>query len=279
MKVAVTGASGFLGRQIVAELSARGIAVLAVARRAAPAAAGVEPVVVADYAETPYADVLVHLAEESRLDIADQQGEALIAGNVERLRHLLESRRFARVLYGSSAAVYGDATPRPHRAGDELAGASVYARAKQACEREVLAAGGIALRFANIIGPGMSDSAVLSRVLAQIPGRGDLSVYDDSAVRDFLWGADMAACVAALSTTPVTGAFNVGSGEGTSVRQLAELALAVAGESHRKVVSGPRAARASQLVLDIDATRAATAWQPRVRLDAAIHQLLQFRHV
>jgi len=62
-------------------------------------------------------------------------------------------------------------------------------------------------------------------------------------------------------------------------RRLAELALAVAGESHRKVVSGPRAAHASQLVLDIDATRAATAWQPRVRLDAAIHQLLQFRHV
>jgi len=279
MKVAVTGASGFLGRQIVAELSARGIAVIAVARRAASAPAGVETRTVSDYAETPAADVLVHLAEESRLAVAEQEGEALIAGNVARLERLLAARRFARVLYGSSAAVYGDASPRPHCADEALAGTSIYARAKQACERVVLAAGGVALRFANIIGPGMSESAVLSRVLAQIPGAGDLSVHDDSAVRDFLWGADMAACVAALVTGRAAGAFNVGSGEGTSVRRLAELALEVAGESHRKVVSGPRAAHASQLVLDIDATRAATAWQPRVRLDAAIHQLLQFRHV
>lgn len=279
MKVTVTGASGFLGRRIVAELASCGMEVVAVARRDVPVGDGIESRLVENYDDVPEADVLVHLAEESRLHVAEQSPDHHRTLNVERVRGFVRSRRFPRILYGSSGAVYGDNSPYPHRADEVPAGTSAYACSKLACEREVLAEGGVVLRFANIVGPGMSDTAVLARVLAQIPGSGDLAVRDDSAVRDFLWNGDMATCVTGFVAGHASGVFNVGSGEGTSVRQLAELALTVAGESHRKVVSGPRAGRPSQLILDVAATRAAINWQPRARLDAAIRQILESRHV
>jgi dTDP-L-rhamnose 4-epimerase len=125
----------------------------------------------------------------------------------------------------------------------------------------------------------MSPTAVLSRVLSQIPGTGDLVLRDDSAVRDFVWSGDAAACVAAFVAAPVVGPYNVGSGEATTVRRLAEIALAVAGQSHRSVVCESRAARASQISLDITETSRAVAWQPRVSLDAAIRKILESRHV
>jgi UDP-glucose 4-epimerase len=279
MDVAVTGASGFLGSRIVRELSARGHSVLAVSRRAITAPMGVESWVATDLHDLPAADVLVHLAEESQLAAAEEKGERHVAENLMRVRAAISGGRFPRIFYGSSAAVYGDSSPYAHRADEPFAGASVYARAKFACEREVLAAGGVALRFSNIVGPGMGESTVLARVLAQIPGAGDLQVRDDSAVRDYLSHDDMAACVAALVVTDATGAFNVGSGAGTSVRTLAERALSVAGESHRRVVSGERAALTSQLIVDIAATSAAANWLPRVSLDAAIREILESRHV
>jgi UDP-glucose 4-epimerase len=279
MDVAVTGASGFLGQRIVKELSACGHAVLAVSRRAAPVPPGVDSLVVTHLHDLPPAAVLIHLAEESRLMAAEEAGDRHIADNVARVRALIAGGRFARILYGSSAAVYGDSSSRPHRPDEPLAAGSVYARAKIACEQEVLAAGGVALRFANIIGPGMGETTVLSRVLAQIPGTDDLQVRDDSAVRDYLSHDDMASCVAAFVAGDAAGAFNVGSGVGTTVRELALRALAVAGESGRRVVSGVRAARASQLVLDITATSGAVNWFPRVSLDAAIREILESRHV
>ncbi len=252
---------------------------LAVSRRPWAAPAGAEQHIVGDYLETPAADVLVHLAEENSLQAAHQAGEEHLERSAGRLRGLERSGRFARIVYASSAAVYGDESPLPRRPDEPVEPRTIYARAKLLCEQVVLGAHGVALRFANIIGPGMSANSVLSQVLAQIPGGGDLRVRDDSVVRDFLWCGDMAACVAAVARSRVSGVFNVGSGQGCSVRELARLALAAAGESHRRVVSELQPARVSTLVLDIAATRAAFGWNPQVRLDAAVTEILESARV
>ena len=279
MKVAVTGASGFLGQTIVEELAGKGHEVLAISRRASGLPTGARRLVVEEYEDLPSAEVLVHLAEQSSVQVAEQSGDQHLAHTVRRTLGLAKSGRFARILYASSGAVYGDLSSHPHRPQEVPAGTSIYARTKIECERAVLGAGGVALRLGNVIGANMSPSAVLARVLAQIPGSGDLLLRDDSAVRDFVWIGDVASCVAAFVAAPVVGPFNVGSGEAISVRRLAETALAVAGEAHRAVVSETRAPHASQLSLDIADTTRAVAWKPRMRLDAAIAKILESRHV
>jgi nucleoside-diphosphate-sugar epimerase len=279
MKVAVTGASGFLGTSIVGELLTKGHEVLAVSRSAAAWPSGVVAHLVEDYEATPAADVLVHLAEQSSVQAAEQAAENHRIRTVERTRALVESERFGRVIYGSSGAVYGDGSGRAHRPDETPAGTSIYARTKLACERLVTDAGGVALRLGNVIGPRMSPASVLARVLSQIPGEGDLVLRDDSAVRDFVWVEDVAACVAAFTTSRVSGPFNVGSGEACSVRHLAGIALQVAGEPHRRIVSEIHNESPSHLALDISDTERAIAWRPRVKLDAAIRKILESRHV
>jgi nucleoside-diphosphate-sugar epimerase len=279
MKVAVTGASGFLGTYIVGELLTRGCEVLAISRRTVALPEGAETLVVTDYLDLPAADALIHLAERSSAQVPPQEATEYSARTIERTRALVQGGRYAYILYGSSGAVYGDQSPLPHHPDESPVGTSIYARTKLACERLVMEAGGAALRLGNVVGPRMSATTVLARVLEQIPGSGQLCLHDDSAVRDFIWVGDVAECLAAFLPKKVSGAFNVGSGQACSVRRLAETALQMAGESHRPIVSETRSSSPSQLVLDISATERAVSWTPRTRLDAAIRKTLESRHV
>ena len=60
MIIVVTGASGFVGRRVVAKLLAKGVAVCAVARHPVEFP---DSVVVDNYFDTPAGDILIHLAE------------------------------------------------------------------------------------------------------------------------------------------------------------------------------------------------------------------------
>lgn len=273
--VAVTGASGFLGRRLVRALDACGVDVLPVARRPAPWLPR-PAVVVADYAETPIADVVVHLAEPN------ERVRALEAGG----RHVAAVRavtkavlgRAGRLIYASSGVVYGTDTERPRRPDDPTPADDPYARGKLSCEALVTGAGGTVVRLANLFGLGMADSTVVSAILSQIPGEGPLYVFDDAPVRDFLCVDDAAEALALICRTEeVCGIFNVGYGRGLSIGKFAQLALAVAGEAHRPVQATRPGGRPSSLVLDISATEQRLGWRPRHDPAAALSQLISIR--
>jgi UDP-glucose 4-epimerase len=274
MTVVVTGASGFLGRALVAVLSARGERVVAVARRPLPALPGIEAVRVADYAETPRGDVLVHLAEPAALAAAEQAGAAHEEAMLGTLDRLLAGG-FRRVVYGSSAVVYGDRLAHPRRPDEAPEPASLYARTKLADERMVLAAGGVAVRLANLYGPGMAASNVLSDVLRQLGNPGPVRVRDTAPVRDFLWVGDAAVGLAAIALGEATGVYNLGTGSGTSIDELARLLLEIAGKPRREIVATAPGDRPSTLVLDVEATDAAFGWRPQTSLASGLRMLLK----
>src|SRR4051794_33403107 len=100
MKVVVTGASGFIGRALVAALSQLNVEVVAVSRRRCPTAATAE-VVVRDYSETPPGDILVHLAESNNQSTIEQIGDHYVTDALARLEGML-AKRYQRVVYASS---------------------------------------------------------------------------------------------------------------------------------------------------------------------------------
>ncbi|HYH43976.1 MAG TPA: NAD-dependent epimerase/dehydratase family protein [Burkholderiales bacterium] len=180
MKVAITGASGYVGSLLVRAHAARGDAVHALAREAAavPAVPGVTPYVAdlgapADVPDTFFegAAVLYHCAAE----IARE--EVMQAVNVEATRALLTRARGAvgHWVQLSSLSVYG--TPR---AGiiDEESPASPrtrYAQTKLDAEALVADLGRGAftctiVRPATIVGPGMRNQSL--RALIDAVGRG-----------------------------------------------------------------------------------------------------------
>jgi nucleoside-diphosphate-sugar epimerase len=269
MRVAITGASGFIGSHLLRAFD-DSADVVGVSRRAT---ADGRLVRVADYADAPPAEVLVHLAENSSRGDAQHQGDAYERAAVATIERLV-AKGFGRIVYVSSAAVYGDVASHAHPVTDEVAASDVYTRAKLACEARVLAAGGTVARVANLFGPGMSRNNVVSTILAQLTTDGPVRVIDDTPVRDFLWIGDAADALRLMTELPRPGVYNVGSGAGTSIRELARVALDCADQPWRDIVAAAKSGRPSCTVVDISATVCDLGWQPRTSLRDGLERLI-----
>jgi UDP-glucose 4-epimerase len=271
--ITVTGASGFLGKALVEVLCARDIATQAIARRPVSVPRGGSSLCVRSYDETPEGTLLIHLAEERSIVGAEAAGERYRNGNAAVLAKLLA--RFDRVVYASSAAVYGDNKTHRRKSTEAVEPAGIYAQAKCAAEEQVLQAGGTVARLSNLYGAGMAPDTIIAEIVAQIPGSAPLTVRDGKPVRDFLWVDDAAAGMADLAQSALGGVFNLGTGIGTSIAAVARTALALTGQDARPVIETRPSHRASCLILDAEDTRAATGWAARTNLDEGLSRLLQ----
>lgn len=269
MKFVVTGASGFLGRAMIQDLANIGIDAVGVSRHPCRGCIQVE-----SYAHSPGGDVLVHLAEASDRAYAQANSPLYEQRSLATLDALL-NKGFSRVVYASSAVLYGDQEQSLRRGSDPVYVKDAYSRLKLASEKAVLNHGGIVARLVNLYGPGMSESNVLSTILGQIRQDGPVRVLDASPERDFLWISDAARAMALMAMGEATGVFNIGSGQGVSIRELANLVLDAAGQAGRPVESASASNRFSKLVVDIAQTREVFGWYPAVTLVEGISTLVK----
>jgi UDP-glucose 4-epimerase len=255
--IVITGASGFLGRAVTTRLASLGFAFTAVSRRCAPGFYNV-----ADYIDTPAGDVLIHLAEEPDRAKVNALGadyfdhSALVVDTL--------SRRASTIIYVSSGVVYGDANDKPFDTAAVVTPTDGYSRSKVRNEAIALSAGGTVLRLSNLFGFGMSPHNVINDIARQLCRYGPLKVRDDRPVRDFLSANAAADAIALLVKKPVPGILNIGSGVGTSIRELALLALRVVGQEDREIAVTHPASRHSVNILDITETQRLLGWSPNI---------------
>lgn len=254
--IVITGASGFVGQALLYYLNRIEVPAIGVARQQCK-----------DLTASKNA-VLVHLAQRPDASGSFDDSDIELCDTLSRMswRH---------VVYASSAVVYGDTKSYPRSPEEPLAASSDYTHMKLACEAIISRAGGTSLRMTNLYGPGMHDTTVISKILCQIPGTGCLRLEDLSPIRDFLWIEDAVRClVAALQIMP-GGVFNVGSGCGVAVGDVAQLALELAGERSRDVVGDEDASLPiSCLILDIQKTKTMLHWSPEIDIRAGLSLLL-----
>jgi nucleoside-diphosphate-sugar epimerase len=273
--VVVTGASGFLGSHLIAELRLQKSNTIAVTRRKTNynTMANVEWRTLSDYSRTqvPQGATVVHLAESSD-SAAYQRDPDLGNSQLKIIGALLESK-FARFIYVSSAAVYGDQHSLQHQPDERPTPTSAYGRAKLACEVATLEAGGIVARPSNLYGPQMSDRNVLSQILEQKDPAKPVMVQSLGPVRDYLWIGDFIAGLVKLVRSDKSGCFNFGSGVATTVGELIGVVLAARGQTGRRIeASGFESP--SSLLVDISKTCASLDWAPQIGLAAGIAQLV-----
>lgn len=231
---------------------------------------------VESYADTPAIPgaTLVHLAEERDIGVAEARGDEFVEQSTGLVKVLLAGN-YKRVVYASSAAVYANGGSVPLTPGCAVSTARVYARAKLACEELVREAGGVVLRIANLYGPGMAENNVISDVVKQVnSARGEILLRDLTPVRDFLWVGDAAVAVADAAEGKPIGVFNVSSGQGTSVAELARMILDVLGATDLDVRARAEKGNESTLVLDPSATTEAFGWRPQMSLRAGLERML-----
>lgn len=271
MRIVVTGVSGFLGGAVLKNLTDNGFECIGVSRRG-----GVGHLQVTDYSCSPVGDVLIHLAEINDRAYANQLSSEY-ENMASRTLHALLSNGYSKVIYASSGVVYGDDNCKPHKETDPVNASDIYTCVKMASEHCVLSRGGVVARFSNIYGPGMATGNVLSHILSQIGNSGPVRLKDTNPVRDFLWIEDAADAIVQMVSQSLDGVFNVGSGIGTSIRELAHETLKAANQSDREVLSDQSVRKASCIILDITKTSAALDWYPSVPLNEGLTQLINLQ--
>ena len=291
MRVLLTGASGFLGRRLGAALVARGEDVVGVCvdHHGVPRGVDFHHVDVRDRAGVAEIvaevdpGVVIHLAALSHVGESWLRMPEYFSVNVLGTENVVEAARGRRLLFASSAEVYG-AVPEPEQPiaeSRELAPRSPYALTKAAGERLVLAAGGVVARCFNLVGAGQAPTFALPSFAAQLAaiaaGRVPpvLKVGNLGARRDFVHVDDGADGLARLAERGESGAvYNLAGGEAFSIAEALERLIGVAGLSVA-VEEDPQRLRPIDVpLLAGDATRLrALGWSPRRGLDVALAEL------
>ena len=242
----VTGGAGFIGSHLAARLAARGETVRILDNHASgrtenPAAISSQIELIRGDVRDPDAvrracagvRVVFHEAAEISVprSLADPMGTYDV--NVTGTLNLLIAARDAgcgRLVFASSAAVYGDAPKLPKNERMELAPRSPYAASKLAGEElcrlfdRVYGIETVALRYFNVFGPGQNPdspyAAVIPRVVAALQ-RGEQPVIygDGEQSRDFVHVDDVVeANLRAAAAPGVSGmVFNVATGRAVTV--------------------------------------------------------------
>jgi nucleoside-diphosphate-sugar epimerase len=272
--VVVTGASGFIARAVVPLLRATGgVSVVPVSRRRVPGGTQVS-----SYEEAPAGDVLIHLAEDNdRARVSQAPPE--YARQVRATLAALRRKGYSRVVYASSGVLYGDRRAHAHDVDDEIVASDAYAALKRDCELEILGwSGGVVARLSNVYGPAMAEGNVVSTIVRQIPGHGPLRVSDTRPIRDFLWVDDAARGLTAMALgRPAGDVFNLATGIGTSVGDIAVAALAAAGERTRPVAGANEGRCASVMILNPAGTARTYGWRAEVTVTLGLSMLVQQR--
>ena len=293
MKVLITGAGGFVGRHLSACVCAAGYDVVALLGPPDAPLEGIEASVIqgdirdADLMDKVIAgvDCLIHAAGPPSV-AASFADPALFAGvhvqGTATVMHAAAKAGVSNVIHVSSAEVYGGGGSTLVREDHICAPLSPYGSAKFGAEwmaRAILAASDVALtilRPFSLYGPGQRMDSLIGTILMQLADGGPVQLRDLSPVRDYLHIADFCELVLAASTSPAKfRLLNACSGEGISVGQLAEAAMAAAGLPVDVRQDGPdRPADISRLIGCRAAAAAELAWKPRVSLNAGITSMI-----
>jgi GDP-4-dehydro-6-deoxy-D-mannose reductase len=291
VRVLVTGANGFLGRHLVAALARAGDEPvgLALERGVVPASV---PFVVADVTDREAVeravdetdpDAIVHLAALSHVGESWQRIDRYWAVNVVGTDHVAAAARGRRLVFSSSAEVYGavDELELPIAESRPPSPRSPYALTKAIGERTALAAGAVVPRFFNLLGAGQAPGFALPSFAAQLAAiaRGErepvLAVGNLAARRDFVHVEDAVDAVTTLLAHGEPGElYNVAAGEARSIADVLERLIAVAGVAARTEVDPERVRPIDVPALAGDASRlSALGWRPERGVEQALAEL------
>ena len=279
---AVVVGAGFLGYATAGALAASGRPTTLVARHTMVPPPGVQ-LVQADAADVsalraavrPGAGIVYAAGSSVPIAVEDDPNDLTTS-----LRPLVASLEVARsvgatsfLFMSSGGAVYGDPDMVPVTEGHPLRPCSRYGATKSACEGYVawyraryhLAA--TSLRCGNVYGPGQQagrGQGLVATVIDAAARGAVLEVWGDgSTVRDYIHIADLTGVICALVGRHVLPtALNVGSGIGTSVREVVEVVTEVMGRPVRVIHRERRPLDVTQVVLDIALLRTLLPFEP-----------------
>jgi len=315
VKLLVTGGAGYIGSVVAARLDEGGHEVVvlddlstghadAVSESARLVVAGIADDVTVREILSDGVDAVLHFAAKSLVGESEAVPERYFANNVGGTLALLESMLATgvhRLVFSSSCAVYGQpAEPGPVSESTPLNPTSAYGASKASADLLISAftrahgLGAVSLRYFNASGaygrfgerhttethliPLALRSLTDPGAVLQIMGT-DYATPDGTAIRDYIHVLDLAdAHIRALGALPPRrhAIYNLGSGVGSSVRDIVHAITEVTGQVPPTVETGRRPGDPPLLVAANDRIRQELSWSPERSLQEIISDAWAF---
>lgn len=287
-RVIVTGASGFIGLNLVRALTRLNADILVIDRiQPGEQLTNVE----FEWADLRHlskvyeADYLIHLAAVTNAGYAERYPldtyETNVLGTLNLLNHVKISKR---VLFPSTALIY-KASHLPLTEEAELDPASTYAQSKIIGEQVVrflsnrIGVSHTIVRFFNVFGPGQLPMYIVPQVVRQIKEDGRVVLRNGSVVRDLLYVDDCIDAVLKLAVTPegADSIFNIGSGTKITISEVAETAVKVSGAAGVEVIDLKENIEYSPtaILADTGKVQSAIDWCPKTSLEDGLKAMLR----
>jgi nucleoside-diphosphate-sugar epimerase len=268
MTILVTGASGFVGRHLVAALLARGYRVLTHSYR--------DGSLVKSELRSAGVDHVFHLGARSFVPDSWVDPPAFYEANVLGAAHVME---FCRISGASvtlvSSYVYGRPKALPVSEDHQLAAFNPYGHSKIMAEeigryyQDTFAIELSIVRPFNIYGPGQASQFLIPSLINQAlsPDTTTISVADARPKRDYLYVTDFIDLLLHFAATRNTGTFNAGSGTSASIQEVVD-AINLFLEKPKPLVSrdAPRPDEVFDLFADIGRASEVLGWTPGTSL-------------
>ena len=238
-------------------------------------------------------EAVIHFAANSLVGESMEKPLLYFNNNVYGMQVLLEAmvrHGVDKIVFSSTAAVYGEPKRVPIHEDDETCPTNTYGETKLTMEKMmkwVSRANGVryvSLRYFNAAGA-LPDGSIgedhatethLIPLILQVPtGRRDhITVFGDdyptpdgTCLRDYIHVVDLAdAHVLALEYLRKGGAsdiFNLGNGQGFSVKEMIAAAEKATGRSIKVEIGARRAGDPAQLIASSEKVRSVLGWKPR----------------
>ena len=303
MNILVTGAAGYIGSVVTERLIEQGHQVVALDNLRHGHRDAVHPAarfVVGDLLDRSWlidevrraeVDSVVHLAAEALIDESIRDPGTFFRVNLTGGLNLLDAMVAAgvrRLIFSSTAAVYGEPTEVPIREDAPLRPVNAYGESKLAFERVLpwyQRAHGVrhvSLRYFNACGatPGAGErhdpeTHLIPLVLDVALGRRDaISLFgtdydtpDGTCIRDYVHVRDIAdahvRCLERIDSIEPT-AYNLGNGHGYSNREVIAAVERVTGRPVRVVEAARRAGDPARLVASAARIAQELEWRPAI---------------
>jgi UDP-glucose 4-epimerase len=305
-RVLVTGVSGYIGGQTAIQLNDLGHDIWGVDQKPLPhpGILGSERFLQADFASDQglelikgvNPDVIIHCAGTSLVGPSVSNPGEYYENNFIRTKRLLDRMILmgsrSRIIFSSSASVYGDPLITPCQEEDPPLPMSPYGGSKLMIEmmlRSYHLAHGVdyvAFRYFNACGadplarhgqePGATH--IIARVLESMRDGTKFTLYGDqyptadgTCIRDYVHVADIArAHIMAMDQRVAADIYNLGSNAGFSNRDVITRAERVTSRTVDLGVGGMRTGDPAVLTASFDKFKRITGWQPEYTLESML---------
>jgi nucleoside-diphosphate-sugar epimerase len=297
-RIAVIGGGGFIGSATVRLLASHGTEI-----RAVVGAPGDPVWELPDDVQTCFADmgdraklieflrgveIVVHAAGSPSVRASFEDPGGCAAVHVSGTISVMEACRSAqvrRVVYVSSAEVYGCPDANPVEEDCAVRPLSPYGAAKAAAEMFVRTMAQQAkltycvLRPFSVYGPRQSPESLTATILSQSANSEGVWLHDLKPVRDYCYVDDVAEAIARAGIAEMVDCTcNVGSGQGMGVLEWAEMILRLQSlELPVRQTGGsdrPDCSNIYELVADVRRAATVLGWRPRTSLAAGLRETI-----